>query len=109
MIVAVAIYIGITTCSLSNAYFVLITHSVYGVQCFLTENWGFVNVFLPTLDPSFLVVEDNRCNFAVYKEIHCKVKRQQHNYGKTDIRKYKNNNDKSAAYGKTYGFTWKNT
>ena len=57
--------------------FVLITHSVYGVQCFLTENWGFVNVFLPTLDPSFLVVEDNRCNFAVYKGIHCKVKRQQ--------------------------------
>ena len=25
------------------------------------------------------------------------------------IKKYKNNNDKSAAYGKTYGFTWKNT
>ena len=94
-------------CSLGA--FVLITHSVYGVQCFLTENQGFVNVFLPTLDPSFLVVGDNRCNFAVYKGIHCKVKRQQHNYGKTDIRKYKNNNDKSAAYGKTYGFTWKNT
>ena len=40
-------------------------------QCFLTEYWGFVNVFLPTLDPSFLVVGDNRCNFAVYKGIHC--------------------------------------
>ena len=73
------------SCSLGA--FVLITHSVYGVQCFLTENWGFVNVFLPTLDPSFLVVGDNRCNFAVYKGIHCKVKRQQHNYGKTDYQK----------------------
>ena len=62
-------------CSLGA--FVLITHSVYGVQCFLTEYWGFVNVFLPTLDPSFLVVGDNRCNFAVYKGIHCKVKKQQ--------------------------------
>ena len=53
-------------CSLGA--FVLITHSVYGVQCFLTENQGFVNVFLPTLDPSFLVVGDNRCNFAVYSK-----------------------------------------
>jgi len=58
------------SCSLGA--FVLITHSVYGVQCFLTEYWGFVNVFLPTLDPSFLVVGDNRCNFALWK-----VKRQQ--------------------------------
>ena len=56
-------------CSLGA--FVLITHSVYGVQCFLTENRGFVNVFLPTLNPSFLVVGDNHCIFAVYKGIHC--------------------------------------
>ena len=54
-------------CSLGA--FVLITHSVYGVQCFLTENRGFVNVFLPTLNPSFLVVGDNRCNFATHKGI----------------------------------------
>ncbi len=25
------------------------------------------------------------------------------------IKKYKNTNDKSAAFGKTYGFTWNNT
>ncbi len=44
---------------------------------FFNRKLGFVNVFLPTLNPSFLVVGELCCIFAVYKGIHCKVKKRQ--------------------------------